>query len=52
MKFLTETGEIGRALEALGFLSLADWIYGHPWIAVGAGAVALLGIIKAAMARS
>jgi hypothetical protein len=41
-------GGIKLAIEALGFISLLDWMSNHIAISLGAGAVVGLGIFKAA----
>jgi hypothetical protein len=40
-------GGIKIAFEALGFISLLDWMYNHMAITLGAGAVVGLGIFRA-----
>jgi hypothetical protein len=47
-KILSESGELGRVLKAIGVVELFEWLAYHPWVAVTAVAVVLVGIVSAA----
>jgi len=46
-KILTESAELGVVLKAIGVIELLEWLSTHPWVAVMAVAVVVVGIVSA-----
>jgi hypothetical protein len=49
-KILTESGELGVVLKAIGVIELLEWLSAHPWVAVTAATVVIVGIISGSKA--